>query len=734
MTIKSISKQEGSTSTSLEKSINNLRTEMNDLNEQLKGLSSQDIIGKISFLESKYVELRSISVSFDYEYNICISSGNPKEIEGRKQWFDGLRDQLNKTDEIWKKCHNLCRDVQFATIKKIIEKPVDLNHESSLRKLNYHLKQLSLNPLITGEQKEIVQNIQNKLNQALIQKNERKDTSETSEVLPVHSIPSHQENVEESLKLGCFDILPLEVLLNIFSELSPKDLVVLAQTNKSFQQLCNNPTIWQTMLSKQSNNNIKTIKSKAEYQQYIISRINFIEILKKEIYTTQTLCPPRSLFGTHRFSFYKHGNFLHFGIEQIKTLDLTTNLFVNPLQVYRNFTCFCINGNSLYLGTFLDGKIRIYDLTTNQCVTTLQGRRGTIQHLCINGNFLYSVLHNGTIDVWDLTTNQCVTTLQEHGHSIQHLCIRENFLYCADDSNTIKIYNLTTHKCIATERHNDVITSLCIEGRFLYFGSYYGTINIMDLTTKQCTVLHRGNEPPVSCLHVNGNFLYSVSSDGVIKIWDLTTKQCVGTLQGPQNITDLWTEGNFLYSVSSDGVIKIWNFDISRSILLEAAQGILDRQDFSLFASFEESSKKAVYNQLRLIGQFPSCDHAKNAFLDQNDVTTTNEKRAQAIYRCVAKNVISLFKKDSKRQALILFKKLPEHVKNDIYTALDKIVEWNTDSPLRAEKAFLGNGQEITDIKRIQAIQNYLAYPTNKKKTSAQNDLKEPASKIRKTS
>ncbi|HSW86362.1 MAG TPA: F-box/WD40 repeat-containing protein [Rhabdochlamydiaceae bacterium] len=532
-------------------------------------------------------------------------------------------------------------------------------------------------------------------------------------------LPTERNDLEEKLSLSPQDIiekmsffeskhselqledLPAEVLLNITSNLSLKDLSILTQVNKRLQNLCNDPHVWEETLNK-STNIINPIQIK--------NGLYTIHILKGHQNRVECFC--------------KKGNVLYSGSSDgiIKVWDLYTNQCVATLQGHQNdISCLCVKGDFLYSGSS-DGTIKVWDLTTNQCMGSCLGHKETVTCLCTKGDLLYSSSREGTIKVWDLTTLFNVGTLEGHC-----FCIGGNFLYSGLSDGTIKILNLTTNECIATlQGHQDLVKCLCTKGNFLYSCSKDNTIKIWDLTNNQCVA---SLDASVDCLYIEGNFLYSGSfwkgalcfeSQPKIKIWDLSTNQGVISLKGHKNsvtslckkgITSFYNEGNSLYSGSSDGTIKVWDLAVTWPSLIEAAEAIYDRQDLSHFTSFGEACKNAIYKQLHSIEQFSgsNLNHTKDAFLNRNNTTTTNEKRARAIYRVIAQEILSLFQ-SSTWKALSLFKKLPSRVKNEIYGQLQKIMKWKTEYFPQIESAFLDlQDREITTHFRQQALENYMS-------------------------
>ncbi|HSW87439.1 MAG TPA: F-box protein, partial [Rhabdochlamydiaceae bacterium] len=64
---------------------------------------------------------------------------------------------------------------------------------------------------------------------------------------------SFLENEAELHKLGDLKVLPIEIILKIFSEVSQEDLSYLARVNTVFKNICYDPQLWNSVLNKHTN-------------------------------------------------------------------------------------------------------------------------------------------------------------------------------------------------------------------------------------------------------------------------------------------------------------------------------------------------------------------------------------------------------------------------------------------------------------------------------------------------
>jgi WD40 repeat protein len=481
--------------------------------------------------------------------------------------------------------------------------------------------------------------------------------SEESQNKPLVELPS----------FGNLDYLPFELLLQILSKLSPEDLLTLMQVNKDFQ----NPQMWKAL----------ALKTKEECQQHIKNNI-LIDNINKGLYTTQKL-------ATESRCLCINGNILYSATYEgeIEFWDLTTMKRSDVLKKthpynFINYLYFDKEQNLLYSCSHNSAKdtIKIWDPMTKECKVILEGHETMVNCLFRKGDFLYSGSDDCTIKVWDLKTNQCVKTLgnsQFINGFVYALYVEGNFLYSGSFDKKIRIWNLTTGECEHILEHQSSVNSICIKGNFLYSGSRDGTIKIWDLRNKQCINTFEGHQSAIMSLCINENLLYSSSwgNNHRIKIWDLETNQCAATLKGkPDSLRNgnFVKEGNVLYAVGDP--ITVCDFGSPLTRLLEAAKDIQEKDDDKLFSSFSNECRDIIQNEVNI--------------LKLKNISFGNELQAQAIYRYVLKEILSLFAKGQRRAELALFNQLPDEIKT----------------------AILDGAQPKTNEEYKQAILNYL-YP-----------------------
>ncbi|HSW87447.1 MAG TPA: hypothetical protein VLG49_08130, partial [Rhabdochlamydiaceae bacterium] len=492
----------------------------------------------------------------------------------------------------------------------------------------------------------------------------------------------HKETTGSSI----LDFLPAELLYQMSLEVFPEDLLALARVNKAFKELTSDTQIWQTVLSKHTD-----LKTKEEYLSRIQEKIQ-IDKMKNGIYTEQE-------FAVHQNSvtcFCKEKTILYVASSDrtINIWDLVTKQCIVVLQCEEIVCSLYIDETTLYVGT--TDAIEIWDTLTKERVGTLRGVQGYVYCIRKNKNILYSGSSNGMIKMWDLTKKHCIGFFA-HQHGVSRLLNEGHILYAAAGNN-VKIWNASTGKAVATLGCNSRIYCLFREGDLLYVGTW-DEILIWDLAKQECIEVLHGHGSLVYSLCKEGNILYSGTFDGTIRAWDLTTNQCVATIRDNSNeqcVFFLCKEKDALYSGSLDKKVRMWDFSVSYSTLLEAAQAILHEGDFDLYISFSEVCLNAANEEVQALQT-----------IEPN--IPTNKAIGLAIYRVVAKQIDSLMKTGSRRQALDLLKKLPVVIQDVIYDENLGIIDWKKIYPSCIEHAFLSsNGLNTTNDKRKEAIQSFL--------------------------
>jgi len=307
-----------------------------------------------------------------------------------------------------------------------------------------------------------------------------------------------------------FSNFPEEILVQLFSFLSPQELARLSKCNKYLYNLCQDNTLWKHILQKESSMlSIPDGKSVKELYKSIQQQLKALR--NEELYF--------DLFSG------QHKN--------------------NPDVDEDNLICeLHIDGNLSFSG-FLDGTCKIWDssdIANIQCIATFKGHSASLSSIHKDGNRLFGGFSDGTIKAWDLSDLSnifCLSDLKEHSDAI--CCIKSygNVLFSGSTDGVLNIWDLTNlsdiyytpNRICSSKKHADPINITCLlkEGNFLFAG--YGNIilvlELSDLIITQRNKLE-GHRDGVTSLYKEGDLLFSHSiGDNTMKVWDLITKQCI---------------------------------------------------------------------------------------------------------------------------------------------------------------------------------------------------------------
>lgn len=642
---------------SLKENLEDLCKRLHDLDDQLNtnNLSPQEIIEKISFLEKARTELSSKKIILE---NTTID-GNTKE----QKELAGLQDKCDKILEIWDECHTKCQNTNLDEMEKMIH----VDSEDTLRKLLRQLDLLSLNPLISKTQKERIHSIRDQVHIAIAQAKAAKVQQEDllEECRSFYEQLNTCSDVEAQASFNALSPQTQQAIFKKLIEMFKSDLAYLPHMLDSGLQRFNREEVTQALSHLTNIKRIKrdeNVETKQEFSPDTFGNLNHLSI--EIILNILSMLSPEDLLTLSQVSkgFKKLCN-----EPELWITTLSEKTGIKDLEIKEDY-------RQWIKATILRDKIEKGIHTFKM----LGSHTSNIDALSILGNVLFSRSCDGVIKIWDLRTEKCFATLQPDQENYQRTSGTIN-LSLSRSPDTIKIWDSKTG-------------------------------------TSKSLLLESPKDLDGCCMLIEGNFAYHCPKEGNINFVDMRTGQTIGLFKTTITVRNLCKRGDILYwSYGERGSpINILDLRPSYSDLLNVADRILEQGDISRFQSFGWPCQTAVYRELADMEYITQVE-ATEAFNFQQP-TTTDEKRAQAIYRFVARHIMELFEKGSKRQALALFKKLPYIMRSDIYTELSKLGVQG-----RGE-AFLSWGKDTTDKKRKEAIHNYLENDNDDSEFSESDD------------
>ena len=351
-------------------SIDDLSQYLNNLNLQLAAntINGSERIDLIPLLENMLADIQGQTRSL--EARVTILGDDAKELSQVKENLFSLK----KINDTWGLVYHKCIQAQLSSLTKTCidtslafasnpqQSPETTRKQyEAIKKIEHELTLLSLNLLLNEKEKSSIESFLSDA-RALLPLLEKQMNNDLDKALVVVGGPvvSYIQDPLE-LNIGQFAPCSNEILLNLLSLLSPEDLGNLTRCSKFFRDICEDNSVWQSILQKEFPS-LSIPDNKSAKEIYISQKIeqSLINSLKNGLYTCSTL---EKLFG--------------------------------------NQTCFCIEGSRFFSGSY-DNTIKVWDLTTNQCVATLTGQGHYFRK---EKNRLISVSLDGSLKVLDLNAS-----------------------------------------------------------------------------------------------------------------------------------------------------------------------------------------------------------------------------------------------------------------------------------------------------------------------------------------
>lgn len=328
--------------------------------------------------------------------------------------------------------------------------------------------------------------------------------------LPSSSVYGFANRIRHDRKVNFVHILPLEILVEIFSKLILKDLLNVCLVSKSWYMVVSNPLVWKRMYQSQEN---WRFDSGRLAKSLISSSINY-QIDWQSAYKCRYALYKNWQDGKCVKKVYSWKNDPHAHSDAVYAVKIDS---------YR----------SLMISGSRDCSIKIWNIKTRQCIKTLSHHLRSV--LCLDAdldkNIIVSGSSDNTILVWNYSKEKAIGELLGHTGSVVNVKIYDNkyIISCSKDSS----------------------------------------IRIWDLKTFQLLKILNGHTGSVNTIQIADSRIASASSDKTIKLWDINSGECIRTLAGlSHGVISLSFDGKIIVSGSSDRSIR--TFDANTGIYLHA--------------------------------------------------------------------------------------------------------------------------------------------------------------------
>lgn len=470
----------------------------------------------------------------------------------------------------------------------------------------------------------------------------------------------------EQTLMGCF---PDELILNIFRNLSVKDLRACSLSCKQLNTLTQDDSLRRSLFHRDfPHKNLlpSAISSEAYKEMYKIH-----SNIKKGVYSSMALTggdpQDQVMCLTHV------DGILHSGSAQgrIEAWDSKTG---------RRIAAFRVGVEHIHALAFADGKlfaavgdeIQIMHYQTGIFIEVLTDHDEAVLDIAVHNGMLFSASADSTVRIWDLKTYECIHVI-DHTHDVQGedqvlvMIVTDDRLISGTMKGIVHIFDLNTLKTTGwgSVAHRDRINAMALdeEGRLITC-SDDTTIKVWGRTGQWLRTL-QGHTNGVGAFVRTGNMLISSSEDRTVRIWNYLTGDCLSVLEidslPPYQVCPLLFSDGLLFSVLADTQteeerkIEIWNFKATEESILNEIATLFkseNPQDYTRavtrFSRMPKGTQDKIYRELECIlkefmGKRPKIlilDETRNgekAFNDKDGHSSSLSQKAEAIELYLAK-------------------------------------------------------------------------------------------------
>eukprot|EP01132_Coremiostelium_polycephalum_P007905 gene7905-9728_t len=224
-------------------------------------------------------------------------------------------------------------------------------------------------------------------------------------------------------------------------------------------------------------------------------------------------------------------------------------------------------------------------LKGNHKTIKLQGHTDWITCMQFDGKILATGSWDASLKVWNIETGDCrvLSSLEinskvgpnagGHTHGITCVQFQGNRLISGSSDSTLRIWDLSTGECVHILRgHTDGVSCLCIiDDVTLASGSLDNTINLWSMETGKLLHSFTNHISGISCLYYKNNLLISGTMGGTLNVIDIPSRICLQTLHGHgDRVTSIqwWdsSDGDRIVSSSWDYTLRVWNLQTGKAI------------------------------------------------------------------------------------------------------------------------------------------------------------------------
>ncbi|KAJ3141965.1 SCF ubiquitin ligase complex subunit cdc4 [Physocladia obscura] len=377
-------------------------------------------------------------------------------------------------------------------------------------------------------------------------------------------------SIAKSSEVNINDILPEEILLQIFSNLyqRPDALITVPEVCRQWARLLHDNNLWKSLCSSKNFSPILKDATNNQIQKQSQSDFSQLKIRCRCNSAMKITCDNKNAMEAYAKG-RKRCNVIWKGVSlapwkavyrqnYLTFINWMTGKFTIKPVFPSDFSALCLAFNenwAVVIAQGLPGKL--INVQTGECHMLLDEHEGIISAVKLEKKYVITGGVDSTVRVWSIETRERLKVLAGHrGEIVSIQCNAEiivsgsedneiqesskpfplNYLYLFNETGSIDqdiaIWSWKTGKIVKKlQGHQGCVYCIQAYGDELYSGSSDGLIKRWNLNLGKSTQNLRGHDSGVICLLVDSFKIVSGSGDYSVKVWDKGTGNCLYTLK-----------------------------------------------------------------------------------------------------------------------------------------------------------------------------------------------------------
>ncbi|XP_043190596.1 F-box/WD repeat-containing protein 7-like [Amphibalanus amphitrite] len=355
--------------------------------------------------------------------------------------------------------------------------------------------------------------------------------------------------------------LPDELLVNILSRLSPRDLLVAAGTCRRWQALSEDDGLWRRCLRLTG----ASLPVTGPGQPASLSRLYCIRHLA---WTELPLPAPKRLKGHESVirCMAVDGDRIVTGSSD-KTVGIwsaSLGRLECRLRTESEITCVQVEGDTVVTAG-RDCTIGVWSVAHGWRRHRLYGHAGIVWSVALRGGRAASGSDDKTVRFWDVEAGRQEALIRGHETVVRAVCFNGQWVVSGDDAGRVQLWNAGRGivETVWQARSRYVMVLQHAHG-VVVSGHGDGSINVWDVATRRLRHELRAHAGWVTDLAVSDQgLLLSGCKDGTAILWRLASGAVLHKLSGVhghrQRVTAVRLLRGLAVTGSRDGWVKLWN-------------------------------------------------------------------------------------------------------------------------------------------------------------------------------